>query len=61
MRCKTEKEKQTMKTETEKTSSEIRFDNNTVCVKIRFFVDEMPGAKKGEILPKRVWSKGQLH
>jgi hypothetical protein len=44
----------------EKTATEIRFDNNTVCVKLRFYVDEMPGAAADEILPKRIWAKGTL-
>jgi hypothetical protein len=44
----------------EKKSTEISFDNGTVCVKIRFYVDDMPGATKGEILPKRIWAQGTL-
>ena len=48
-----------MEATSEKTSSEIRFDNGTVCVKLRFFADNMPGAT-GEILPKRIWAKGTL-
>ena len=44
----------------DKTTTEIHFDNNTVSVILRFYVDDMPGAAKDEILPKRIWATGRL-
>ena len=44
----------------EKTGTEIHFDNNTVSVILRFYVDDMPGAAAEEILPKRIWATGTL-